>query len=84
MAEPGPRDPEELDAAEAITDPRSAAGTTVGPVHLTVAEPDPALDCSTRAVGLEVLERHGHTFGRGGPRPLVRDPSGNALLLAVA
>jgi catechol 2,3-dioxygenase len=53
----GPRDPEELDAAGAVTAPRIAAGTRVGPVHLTVAELDRSLGYYGGAVGLEVLER---------------------------
>jgi catechol 2,3-dioxygenase len=55
-SEIGPRDPEELDAAGAITAPRVAAGTTVGPVELTVAELDRSLRYYETAVGLEVLE----------------------------
>jgi catechol 2,3-dioxygenase len=69
----GPRDPEELDANEAISDPRIATGTTVGPVHLTVAELDRSLDYYTEAVGLEVLEqgRERANLGAGGRELLV-------------
>jgi catechol 2,3-dioxygenase len=56
-AEIGPRDPEEVDVAGAITARHIAAGTTVGPVHLTVAELDRSLAYYRGAVGLEVLER---------------------------
>jgi catechol 2,3-dioxygenase len=56
-SETGPRDPEELDAAGAITAPRIAAGTRVGPVHLTVAELERSLGYYGAAIGLEVLER---------------------------
>ena len=33
---------------------------------------------------LERLERHGHTAQESGEGPVVRDPAGNALVLAVA
>jgi catechol 2,3-dioxygenase len=66
--EVGPRDPEELDAAGLVTAARVAAGTRVGPVHLTVAELDRSLGYYDRAVGLEVLERGPGcaTLGAGG------------------
>jgi catechol 2,3-dioxygenase len=72
-SEIGPRDPEELDAAGAITAPRIAAGTTIGPVYLTVAELDPSLRYYETAVGLEVLERGAALarFGAGGRELLV-------------
>jgi catechol 2,3-dioxygenase len=72
-SEIGPRDPEELDAAAAITAPRIAAGTTVGPVELTVAELDRSLRYYETAVGLEVLERGAALarFGAGGRELLV-------------
>ena len=64
-SEIGPRDPEELDAAGAITAPRIAARTRVGPVHLTVAELDRSLAYYGQAVGLEPIER-GPGFARLG------------------
>jgi catechol 2,3-dioxygenase len=71
--ETGPRDPEELDGAGVITAPRIAAGTRVGPVHLTVAELERSLRYYGRAVGLEVLERGRAraTLGAGGRELLV-------------
>jgi catechol 2,3-dioxygenase len=64
----GPRDPEELDAAGVATAPRIAAGTRMGPVHLTVADLDRSLGYYDRAVGLEALERGTGraTLGAGG------------------
>src|SRR5437868_2615128 len=56
-SEIGPRDPEELDAGGAVTAPRIAAGTSIGPVELTVAELDRSLAYYDQAVGLELLER---------------------------
>jgi catechol 2,3-dioxygenase len=48
--------------------------------HATVVLPDSReLDAV-----LERLERHGHSLSDSAAGPLVRDPSGNALLLAVA
>jgi len=68
-----PRDPEELNAAKAITAPRIAPGTTVGPVHLTAAELDRSLRYYETAVGLEVLERGAALarLGAGGRELLV-------------
>ena len=74
-SEIGPRDPEELDAAGAITAPHIAAGTSVGPVHLTVAELDRSLAYYDQAVGLEVLER--------GPGRASLGAGGRELLLLI-
>ena len=47
--------------------------------HATVVLPDRAeLDAA-----LERLERHGHNVSQTAAGPLVRDPSGNALLLVT-
>src|SRR6185312_2353052 len=72
-SENAPRDPEELDAAGAITAPRIAPGTSVGPVHLTAAELDRSLRYYETAVGLEVLERGAALarLGAGGRELLV-------------
>src|ERR671928_737631 len=71
--ETGPRDPEELEAAGVSTAARIAANTTVGPVHLTVADLDRSLGYYGQSVGLEVLERAsgGATLGAGGRELLV-------------
>ncbi len=52
-----PRDPEELEAAGAPASAELPAATTVGAVHLTVAELARSLDYYLNAVGLEVLRR---------------------------
>jgi catechol 2,3-dioxygenase len=57
-----PRDPEELEAAGAPASAHISPRTTVGPVHLTVAELGRSLDYYTRAVGLTVLDE---ADGRG-------------------
>ncbi|HEX4518418.1 MAG TPA: VOC family protein [Gaiellaceae bacterium] len=51
-----PRDPEELEAAGTSTG-EIAAATTMGAVHLTVAELDRSLDYYMGPIGLEALER---------------------------
>ena len=63
-----PRDPEELEATGAPASALLAASTTVGAVHLTVADLDRSIDYYVRAVGLEVLGRDGGSasLGRGG------------------
>jgi catechol 2,3-dioxygenase len=48
--------------------------------HATVVLPDGG----ERAAVLERLERHGHSVAESAAGPLVRDPSGNALLLVMA
>jgi catechol 2,3-dioxygenase len=67
-ADIGPRDPEELEASAAVAGAQLPPGTTVGPVHLTVADLDRSLDYYRRAVGLEVRERSGAraSLGAGG------------------
>ena len=52
-----PRDPEELEAKGAPASGMLPARTTVGAVHLTVAELDRSVDYYGRAVGLDVLDR---------------------------
>jgi catechol 2,3-dioxygenase len=52
-----PRDPEELEAAGAPASAELPAATTVGAVHLTVAELTRSLDYYRTSVGLEVLRR---------------------------
>ena len=63
-----PRDPEELEAAGAPTRASLAASTTVGAVHLTVANLEHSVDYYVRAVGLDVLDRDGGSaaLGSGG------------------
>jgi catechol 2,3-dioxygenase len=54
-----PRDPEELEATGAPASAVLPASTTVGAVHLTVADLDRSIDYYVRAVGLGVLDRDG-------------------------
>jgi catechol 2,3-dioxygenase len=56
-SETGPRDPEELEAAGVSTAAAIAADTTVGPVHLTVADLERSLAYYEQSIGLRVLER---------------------------
>jgi catechol 2,3-dioxygenase len=72
-SEIGPPDPEELDAAGAITAPRIAAGTEMGAVHLTVSELERSVTYYGQAVGLRVLERSPRSvrLGVGGRELLV-------------
>jgi catechol 2,3-dioxygenase len=58
---PGIRDPEELDARAAPAHGEISEATTVGPVHLTVADLGSSLDYYRRTIG---LERLGHEEGR--------------------
>ena len=57
-----PRDPEELEAAGAPASAELPASTTVGAVHLTVADLDRSIDYYVRAVGLEILDRAASSF----------------------
>lgn len=67
-----PRDPEELEAAGAPARAEIAAATTLGPVHLTVADLDRSLDYYRGAVGLHVLARNGSRASLGaGTRELL-------------
>ena len=52
----GSRDPEELEA-EGPAYGEIAPATTMGPVHLTVADLERSLDYYSGAIGLETLER---------------------------
>ena len=63
-----PRDPEELEAEGAPASAVLAASTTVGAVHLTVADVDRSIDYYVRAVGLDVLDRDAGSasLGSGG------------------
>jgi catechol 2,3-dioxygenase len=68
-----PRDPEELEAVGAPAAAELPAATTVGVVHLTVAELERSLEYYRLAVGLEVLAREGDraSLGAGGHELLV-------------
>ena len=67
-----PRDPEELEATGAPASALLAASTTVGPVHLTVADLERSIDYYVRAIGLYVLGRDGGSASLGlGGRELV-------------
>lgn len=52
-----PRDPEEVEARAAGRPPEISPATTLGPVHLTVADLDRSVGYYDAAVGLETLER---------------------------
>ena len=68
-----PRDPEELEAAGAPASADLSAATTVGAVHLTVADLERSLEYYGRTVGLAVLDRDGASasLGAGGRELLV-------------
>ncbi|HET7043967.1 MAG TPA: VOC family protein [Gaiellaceae bacterium] len=68
-----PRDPEELEAADAPTTAEISPLTTVGPVHLTVADLERSLGFYATAIGLETLEagERRATLGAGGRALLV-------------
>lgn len=68
-----PRDPEELEASGAPARAELPGATTVGAVHLTVAELERSLEYYGRAIGLDVLERDGAraSLGAGGYELLV-------------
>jgi len=68
-----PRDPEELEASAPPPPAEIAPATTVGAVHLTVADLARSLDYYGQAVGLELVERsHGTArLGTGGRELLV-------------
>jgi catechol 2,3-dioxygenase len=59
VTSPGPPDPEELTAAYAATATEIPAATTMGPVHLTVADLDRSLSYYRESIGLDVLEQDG-------------------------
>jgi len=67
------RDPEELEAAAAPPAATIAPATTVGPVHLTVADLGRSLDYYRASIGLTVLDRAGGSarLGAGGRELLV-------------
>ena len=68
----GVNDPEELEAAGAPASGEIAASTTLGPVHLTVADLERSLAFYRNAVGLEVLGRADGTASIGvGDRELI-------------
>jgi catechol 2,3-dioxygenase len=70
--EAGVRDPEELEAAGAPASAAIAAETTVGPVHLTVADLERSLSYYGEAVGLETLSREdGRAILGAGDRELL-------------
>ncbi|HEY2435566.1 MAG TPA: VOC family protein [Solirubrobacteraceae bacterium] len=67
-----PRDPEELEAAGAPARAELPPATTVGAVHLTVADLERSLEYYGRAVGLTVLARRGDSASLGaGERELL-------------
>jgi catechol 2,3-dioxygenase len=68
-----PRDPEELEASAPPATADIAPTTTVGAVHLTVAELARSLDYYAKSIGLEVIERSDGTarLGAGGRELLV-------------
>jgi catechol 2,3-dioxygenase len=72
-AGPGPPDPEELEAAGAETGGEISPRTTVGAVHLTVADLERSLQYYRRAIGLSVLDDGGGraALGAGGRELLV-------------
>jgi catechol 2,3-dioxygenase len=68
----GVNDPEEREAAGAPTSAEIDASTTLGPVHVTVADLERSLAFYRDAVGLEVIERAGGTASVGvGERQLI-------------
>lgn len=72
MSGNGPRDPEELEAASGPAQAELAGSTTVGAVHLTVAELNRSVDFYRHAVGLDVLSSDGSAASLGaGGRQLV-------------
>lgn len=67
-----PRDPEELEATGAPARAVVPASTTVGAVHLTVADLERSIDYYGRVVGLDVIVRDGGAAALGsGGRELV-------------
>jgi catechol 2,3-dioxygenase len=69
----GALDPEQLEAAGLTAPPEIAAATTLGPVHLTVADLARSVEYYETAIGLAVIERDGDsvTLGSGGRALLV-------------
>jgi catechol 2,3-dioxygenase len=61
----GPRDPEELEAADAGSAAEIPAGTRMGAVHLTVADLERSVGFYRQSIGLEVLERDVHAATLG-------------------
>ena len=67
------RDPEELEAAGAPAHAEIAASTSLGSVHLTVADLDRSIAYYEREIGLDPLERGGGTVALGvGGRELLK------------
>jgi catechol 2,3-dioxygenase len=67
-----PRDPEELEAAAAPAAAEISPLTTLGPVHLTVADLERSLGYYTTAIGLETLDHGaGHATLGAGDRALL-------------
>ena len=54
---PGPRDPEQLEARGAQGPVEIAPRTTVGPVHLTVADLSRSIEYYQRSIGLRLIDR---------------------------
>jgi catechol 2,3-dioxygenase len=78
-----PRDPEQLEASGGPATADLPPATTVGAVHLTVADLDRSTEYYTRAIGLQMLERGGGRaiFGARdtGLVVLVEEPAGRGL-----
>lgn len=64
----GIRDPEELEAEGAPAKPPIAAGTAMGPVHLTVADLDRSIGYYEHSVGLSPRARRQGTVSLGTPQ----------------
>jgi catechol 2,3-dioxygenase len=88
-----PWDPEELEATEAPVKAELSPSTTVGPVHLTVAQLERSLDYYRSAVGLEILDQSPGraSLGAGGrellglvEEPLARPAAGHSGLYHFA
>jgi len=73
MSSEAPRDPEELEATGAPAQAEISPLTTLGPVHLTVADLGSSLDFYRTAVGLDVLAEPdgGASLGSGGKELVV-------------
>jgi catechol 2,3-dioxygenase len=66
-----PQDPEELEATATAARAEIPAGTTLGPVHLTVADLDRSLAWYEHALGLRVLSRDDRRASLGGDSELL-------------
>ena len=57
MSASAPRDPEELEATARPVEGEISPGTTLGEVHLSVADVERSVDYYSTAIGLDVIER---------------------------